>query len=444
MTDSHLIRCSHALTMDETLGDLEDVDIRVTGGVIAEIGPGLDTGDAPVIGGAGVVALPGFIDAHRHTWQTAVRHCAVGWDLGRYQMNVQGMVGMRLTPQDAYLGNLLGALGALDAGITTIRDESHAQNSPEHTDALIRGLRDSGIRARFAYGWPSTDAMQWLWDSTRTLPDDIIRVRNRVLDDDAALVTLNAHLRGPELSTIDVTRTDVARARDLGVRISMHMGTGEYGDRYHGIRRLRDERLIGPDMTFVHCCTSDDEELDAIADFGAHACVTALVEATMPGLGMPAMGRLLARGVRPSLGVDVEVSTAGDMFNVMRATLMSERLRQTFVGPQAAPVQISAHDLLEFATLRGAMALGLQDTIGSITVGKQADIILVRHNALNLAPTNDPAGSLLAAGHPGNVDTVLVAGRVVKHDGALLRDDVPSVLDRAGDSGRRLLAGIPR
>lgn len=440
--NSLIIRTDSILTMDPNIGELHRQDILIEGGIITRIAPGLESAGATVLDATGLVALPGFVDVHRHTWQSAVRHRAVGWNLNEYQNRIQGAIGELLTPEDAAIGNILGAYSALDAGITTIRDESHAQNSPDHTDALIEALRHSGIRARFAYGWPSTDAMQWLWDSDRVTPDDILRVRNDVLSDDDDLVTLNAMLRGPELSTLDVTQADIQRARDIRVAMSMHVGTGEYGTRYHGIRALESRSLIGPDMTFVHCCTSDDDELRAIAAGGAHACVTASVEASMPGLGLPATGRLLTYGVRPSLGIDVEVGTPGDMFSVMRAALMSDRLIASDRNEEGSP--LSAYDLLEFATVRGAAALGLADRIGRIAEGMCGDLILVDMNALNLAPGDDVASSLVAAGHPGNVDTVVVGGHVRKRHGRLTATDLDLTVEQARASRRRLLeaAGI--
>lgn len=437
-----LVRCAHVLTMDDGLGDIPFGEILIEDDRIIEVGVGFNAAGAETIDASDLVALPGFVDGHRHTWQSAIRHCAVGWDLGQYQAHVQGVVGEALDLEDAYVGNLLGAITALDGGITTLRDESHAQNSPEHTDALIAGLRDSGIRGCFAYGWPSTDAMSWLWNSTRPLPEDIRRVRSEVLTDDKALVTLQAHLRGPELSDPPIATADVRRARELGLRMSMHMGTGEYGTLYHGIAALDKETLIGPDMTFVHCCTSSDEELDLVAEHGASVCVTAAVEASMPGLGVPATGRLLERGIQPCLGIDVEVGTPGDMFNVMRATLASERLRQTMTDAAGSTPAISAHDLLRFATLEGARALGLGDRTGSLRPGKQADIILVRLDDLNLVPGTDPAASLLAAGHAGNVDTVMVAGQVRKLGGTLTRPDVEAVVARGRASAQRLLERV--
>jgi cytosine/adenosine deaminase-related metal-dependent hydrolase len=227
----------------------------------------------------------------------------------------------------------------------------------------------------------------------------------------------------------------VARARELGLRMSMHMGTGAYGERYHGIAALERAGLLGDDMTFVHCCTSDDAELAMAADAGASVCVTPAVEASMPGLGRPATGRLLAHGLRPALGVDVEVGTPGDLFSQMRAALAAERL----IGGEA---ELTAEDLLGFATIDGARALGLDERIGSLTPGKQADLILVRTADLALAPASGPAGTLVAAGHPGAVDTVVVAGRVRKREGRLIHPDLDGVVERARRSARRLLAPV--
>ncbi len=439
-----LIKTRQIITMDPSLGDVSDGELLIDGASIAAVGHDLDAGDAEVIDARGFVALPGFVDGHRHTWQSAVRHYAVGWDLATYQANIQGVIGDQMTAEDAYVGNLLGALSALDAGITTLRDESHVQNSPEHTDALIEALRSAGIRACFAYGWPSTDAMSWLWDSTRELPEDIRRVRTEVLADDRGLVTLQALLRGPELSNLEVTRADVARARELGLRMSMHMGTGEYGTLYHGIRQLHEDGIIGEDMIFVHCCTSDDEELAMAQAAGASTCVTPSVEASMPGLGAPATGRLLRHGLRPALGVDVEVGTPGDLFNLMRAALAAERLRETLSDvPDEHEVELSARDLLGFATIDGAIAAGLGDRVGSLTPGKQADLILLRVDDLNLMPGDDYAASLVAAGHVGNVDTVFVAGQIRKRHGRLTYPDLDQVLVRSQESRRRLLTHVP-
>ena len=414
MSDRILITGAHILSQDPQQPD-GIADVLVEGGKISRIGPGLEAGDAQIIDGTGQALLPGFVDTHRHTWQGAIRQTGIGWDFGNYRKYIQNTWGPNFTPEDVYVGNLLGAAGALDAGITTLRDESHIQNSPEHTDQAIAGLQASGIRGIFAYGWPSIDSDKWMLSGTLTHPDDIRRVRSELLADDGALVTLNAMLRGPELSSIDVSQKDVELARELGIRMSMHVGNGPWGPQFRGIGSLHDRGLLGDDMLFIHCCTSGDDELAQLRDAGASASVSAAIEAALPGLGAPATARLMKAGIRPSLSIDTEASVAGDMFNVMRAVISSHGLGTTYQPDLYAELPLpSAADVLAFATIEGAKASGLGDLTGSITVGKAADIILIDLRDANLVPANDPAASIVGAGHTGNVTTVLVNGAIVK------------------------------
>ncbi|MEW2120900.1 amidohydrolase family protein [Streptomyces sp. NPDC005474] len=435
-----LIQGAHLLTQDPDLKTLTG-DVLIDDGRILEVGPDLDATGATVIDGTGRAVLPGFVDTHRHTWQGAIRQTGIGWDFAHYRKYIQLTWGPEFTPDDVYIGNLVGALGALDAGITTLRDESHIQNSPDHTDQAVKALQDSGIRGVFAYGWPSVDSNKWMLRGEATHPADIRRVREQLLTDDDALVTLQAMLRGPELSTLEVSSQDLALARDLGIRSSMHVGNGPWGPQFRGIGSLGKAGLLGDDLLFIHCCTSDDDELRMLADSGASASVSAAIEAVLPGLGVPATARLLAHGIRPSLSVDTEATVAGDMFNVMRAAIAAHGIGLSLQPeiyeklPSFTPA-----DLLAFATIEGARASGLDHITGSITPGKDADLIVLRLDDANLTPANDIAGSIVGAGHPGNIETVMVAGRVVKHQGRLVHVDLNQVREQASASRDRLLA----
>ncbi len=435
-----VLRGATVLTQDPQLGTVQG-DVLVEGGKITSVGPEAVSGGATVLDLRGKVLMPGFVDTHRHTWQGAIRQTGIGWDFLSYRRYIQNTWGPVFAPDDVYVGNLVGAYGALDAGITTLRDESHIQNSPAHTDMSVAALKDSGIRAVFAYGWPSIDSDKWMLRGEATHPQDIRRVRRDLLPDDDALVILAAMLRGPELATPEVTSADVALARELGIRISMHVGNGAWGPMFRGIGTLAELGLLGEDMLFIHCCTSDDDELRALADSGAHASVAAAIEAALPGLGAPATGRLLAHGIRPSLSIDTEACVAGDMFNVMRAVISSHGLGLTFQPEiyEALPAATPA-DLLEFATIRGAEACGLGHKTGSVTPGKDADLIVIDVKDANLLPANDLAASIVGAGHPANVETVMVAGRIVKQDGQLVGIDMDKLRARAVASRDRLFA----
>ena len=437
--DRILIKDAYLMTQDDKLGNVVG-DVLVADGRIVRIGRDLQDERARIVDGTGNAVLPGFIDTHRHNWQGALRNLGPAWTYQEYRSQVQIGLGQYFEPRDVHIGNLAADLMSLDSGVTTVRDESHISNSPEHSDAAIAAHRESGIRAVFDHGWPSTEAEQWQFGSARTHPDDIRRIRNEVLSDDSARVTLNAMLRGPELSTADVAAQDIRLARDLGLRISMHVGLGEWGAKQQAVRQLAESGLLASDMTFIHLCTSTDEELRMLAAHGATASVASALEVFMPGLGQPATNRLLAAGVRPSLSVDTETIVSGDMFGVMRAALAYQQL--IIAGAAGTMDRVpglptfDATDLIAFATIEGARACGIDDRTGSLTPGKEADLIMVRLDHANLLPATDVAASIVAGGHAGNVDLVMVEGEILKENGVLKGGN--RVLEEAAASRNRL------
>ncbi|MBQ0951231.1 amidohydrolase family protein [Streptomyces coelicoflavus] len=441
-----LIKGAYLMTQDAKLGNLVG-DVLVADSRIVEVGRNLHDDQARVVDGRGNAVLPGFVDTHRHNWQGALRNLGPAWTYEEYRSKVQIGLGQYFDPRDVHVGNLAADLMSLESGVTTVRDESHISNSPEHSDAAIAAHWESGIRAVFDHGWPSTEAEQWQFGSDRTHPADIRRIRNEVLSDDSARVTLNAMLRGPELSTPAVSEQDIRLARELGLRISMHVGLGEWGAEQQAVRQLAETGLLAADMTFIHCCTSTDEELRMLAAHGATASVAGALEVFMPGLGQPATNRLLAAGVRPSLSVDTETIVSGDMFGVMRATLAYQQL---ILAGAAGPMDrapglptFNAADLLSFATIEGARAAGIDDRTGSLTPGKEADLIMIRLDHVNMLPATDVAATIVAGGHAGNVDLVVVAGDVLKENGVLKGGD--AVFEEAAASRDRLFhaAGLP-
>ena len=206
------------------------------------------------------------------------------------------------------------------------------------------------------------------------------------------------------------------------------------------VKTLDELGLMGPDTTYIHCTDSTDEELDLIASSGGTASVAPYVEMLM-GHGVPPTGRLVARGVRPSLSIDVVSSVPGDMFTQMRTALVQERILAFTDTPDIAFAPTLTHrDVLEFATIDGARACALDNKIGSLTPGKQADVILIRTDQVNVAPVVDPVATVVIAADTSNVDTVIVAGRIVKHHGRLMRVDLSRLLQRLDAARDHLLS----
>ncbi|MDW5594504.1 amidohydrolase family protein [Conexibacter stalactiti] len=444
-----LIRHAHVVSLDADVGDLPDAEILIEGDTIAAIGADLGVTDCETIDARGAIAIPGFVDTHRHTWEAVVRGIAPDATIGDYFDIVLDRLAPRYRPDDVYAGNLLGALDALDGGITTLLDWSHISNTPEHSDEAIRALRDAGLRAVYCCGTPNTSVAEWWTDSARGAQDDVRRIRTEQLPSDAGLVTMSLAARGPGFCLPEVVEHDWRLARELGIPISVHVGFGPAVHRFEMVRRLYEQRLLGPDTTYIHCNLCDDEELRMIADSGGTTSVAPTVEMLM-GHGLPPVARMLAHGLRPSLSVDVVTGSPGDMFSQMRTLLATERAlthdlllraeegRLPADAPPPGPL-LSARQVLEFATIEGARACGLDHRIGTLTPGKQADVVLITTDRPNTWPVIDPVATVVCSADTGNVETIVVAGRVVKRDGRLVRDDWARVREAAAAASARLI-----
>lgn len=436
-----LIRAGTVLTADPTSGELRDTDILIENGRIASIGVPVTSQDCRIIDASDMIVMPGLVDSHRHTWQSLIRGAAANWTLAQYWQGIRAMFGPLYQPDDVYIGNLLGAIEALDAGVTTLVDWSHIMNSPAHADAAIQALRESGMRAVFAHGTPTDgQTSDWYVGSSIPHPDDIRRIRTEQFPGDDGLVTLAMAARGPQNCQLDTTEHDWRLARELGLRITVHTGSGRWG-KVRPIEQLRSRGLLGPDTTYVHCNSLVDDELKLIADSGGTVAISPEVEMHM-GHGYPATGRLLACGVRPSLSVDVVTGVGGDLFGNMRVCLAAERARANEQaldnGTQLDELDPKTSDVLEFATIEGARACGLESRTGSLTPGKDADIVLLRCDRPNLIPLNNPGAAAVLAATPANVDTVLVAGRIVKRNGELVGVDLDRIRSHAENARDRL------
>jgi cytosine/adenosine deaminase-related metal-dependent hydrolase len=440
-----LIRNATVITVDPAIGDLHRGDILIEGSRIAAVAPDIKADGAEVIDAANKIAVPGFIDTHRHTWESLLRAAGPDWSLGQYFTGVRVVMGGLYTPEDNYIANLLGAYEALDGGMTTLYDWSHNNNSPAHADAVIQGLKDSGIRAVFGYGNANAE-----WFPPNEIPTntaDIRRVRRDILPSDDGLVTMAMAIRGPQFTTLDITEEDIRTARDIGVRITIHVGDGLWG-LSKPLVQMNGRKLLGDDMTYVHCNTIGDEEFKLIADTGGTTSIAPELEMQM-GHGLPPALRMLAVGIRPSISSDVVTTVPADMFGAMRALLAGTRLMVHMKALEekrmVEPLPLSSRDALEFATLQGAKACGLDHKIGSLTPGKEADIVLIDTNAMSLIPVNNPVSAVVEFSHIGNIDSVFVAGEAKKRNGKLVGVDFPAFRAKV-DAARDALferAGAP-
>ncbi len=431
-----LIKGGYVVTMDDAIGDLPTGEVLVDGDEIVEVAARV--GDhrasrAERIDATGMIVMPGLVDNHRHMWLSLIRGFAANLTFDQYFGAALFGVSPRLTPDDVFLGNLLSAYEALDSGVTTVLDWSHGTNTHEHALSAIEGLQESGARAVFAYGAPASD----LSPDSPPDPDDV-RAAHALLEDDE-LVDLAVAAASPEFVDIRRVAADIALGRELGVGVTMHALGGPAGS---SPRLLDDAGLMGGDLTFIHCNAFTQQDFELVAAHGAHISSSPEVEMQV-GLGPAPLALMLAAGITPTVSVDIVAAVGGDLFTPLRFILQTQRMfdHQEAIenGAPLPSLLISTRDVLPYATTHAAASLGLGDKVGSLTPGKQADVTIVNALDLNLF-LSEPSAALVQAAHPGNVDMVLVAGRVVKRRNELVGVDLAPLRRRARVASQRLLA----
>ena len=421
-----IVRGAHVLTMDAALGDLPAGDVHVRDGAIVAVGTNLVAPTAEVIDGQDMIVLPGFVETHWHLWTTALRMLIRADEPRQGYFPLTIRIGSLCTPQDAYQSVRLGVAEGLLSGITTVHDWSHNTVTPEHADAEIQALKDTGVRARFSYGTgqslPLTSPMNL---------EDLARVQHQWATDDGML-GIGACLRTPGPSPrgelpMDLLRTEIDGVRKLGLPMTMHGGTKNLID------LLSKNKLLGQDLLMVHPQGLTAEERQLVAESKTPYSTAPVIEMSYSAVrsGYIQYAELTELGVQLGLSIDSSgASASADFFNVMRALMWSDWQRS------GAPQKLKPRRLVELATIEGAHLLGLADKIGSLTPGKRADLVLIRTTDINIAPVGDPYYSIVFSGQPANVDTVVVDGRILCRGGKLTAIDVAKTVREATASAR--------
>jgi 5-methylthioadenosine/S-adenosylhomocysteine deaminase len=425
--------------MDPALGIIEAGDLLIDRDKIIAVGRDIGSWAVREIDGRGMIAMPGFINGHIHLWQTALRGIAADWTLDQYFGVLIGKAVRLYTPQDAYIGNLVGALDQINSGITTLFDWCHIVNTPDHADAAVDALRESGIRAVFAYGTPMT-----LFGTKEPHPDDARRMRRERLSSSDALVTMALAIRGTDFAP-GTAEEDIRFARELGLMASFHVACAKHGPRPQSMQSLAQQHLLGPDINLVHANFLTPNEFRVVANNGTSVSITPEVEMQM-GLGIPPTGAALAAHAKLNIGTDVVTGVSTDMFTQMRFLLQTQRalVNETFHKRETMPdrLTITARQVLELATIKSAQCIGLDRRIGSLSPGKQADVVLLRETDINMRAAADPIAAIVLHAGVGNVDTVIINGNIVKQDGKLTYRELGRRLTELERSSERLHAGF--
>ena len=434
-----LIRGGCVLSFDPTVGDMDIGDLLIRDGLIEKVAASIDIKGVRIIDASGMIVMPGFVDSHRHLWEGVIRNLLPDATLLDYLVEVNGRLGPTYRAEDVYIGTLVSALGALNAGVTTVLDWSHIQNSPEHTEAAIEALTESGVRGVFAYGPPSNGKGPWWLQEGHGHPDAVRALHARHFNSEDQLLTLAVAASGPEIAPFEAAAREWRAARDVGARIAVHVGSGPMGQ-LGKLEAFGRAGMLGPDTTYIHCSGLNETEWSMIADTGGAVSISAPIEMQM-GHGTPPVQAAIDHGLLPSLSVDVECNQPGDFFGQMRGIFGMQRLlvHEKALKEQSAPSLVTAREVVRWATLGGARANGLERKVGSLTVGKQADVIMLRTNTINVMPLNNAYGAVVLGMDTSNVDTVIVAGRIIKLQGKLLGVDIGSIERAVGTAREHVL-----
>lgn len=429
-----VFRRAHVVTQDRDLGTIAEADVLIHNGVVQAVGPGLSVpDDAAEIDVVGAVLMPGMIDTHRHMWQSVLRGVGADWTITNYFQWIYQQWGELWRPEDVYAGNYLSMVEALDSGVTTSVDWSHGLRTPEHADAAVEALFDSQGRARLAYGNIFDLPQNWVpsGDIDRMLDQHFPSAFNSTEE----LVTLQLAWDGGGEDPEFPERPAWEYAVDRGLPVTLHAGVWGYPLDV-AIRNLHDNGFLLPTNTYVHAASLQADSYELLAETGGNVSISAESELNA-GQGYPPTGEVRSHGIPISLSMDTSLWWSADMFAAMRATLNAERgLAHMEAHEEDRTVinnELRVNDVLGFATQGGADALQMGAQLGSITPGKAADLVMLRGETASMSPMSEPEHHIVFQAQRSEVDTVMVGGRVVKHEGRLVEQES---LDRA-----RRLAG---
>jgi 5-methylthioadenosine/S-adenosylhomocysteine deaminase len=419
-----VLRGGTVLTMDDRKRVLRDADVLVVDQRIAAVGTSLDVPpDAIEIDASRGIVMPGMIDTHRHMWQTAMRGYGADWTLTQYFVWYYLSWGKVFRPEDIYAGNLLSAIESLDAGVTTTVDWSHGLQTVDHAEAAVDALE--AVPGRFVLAYGNIQAGPWEWSTKPEFRDFVSR---RITSGDDMLgfqmaFDVTGDPKFPERAAFEV-------ARDLGAHVTTHAGVwGATSD--DGVRLMHENGFATPGTIYVHATSLGSDSYQRIAATGGTVSVSTESEQSC-GQGYPPSWVLRTHDIPVSLSMDTSVWMSGDLFSVMRSTLGADRSREHLEahakGDTVTNHHLRAEQVVEWATRGGARALGLDGVVGSIEVGKKADVVLIKNDdSPAMFPLLNPYGQVVLQAQRADVHTVIVNGHVVKRDHRLVGID----LDRA-------------
>jgi len=426
-----VFRNATVLTMDSSHRIEHGADVLISGERIAAVSPALEVPEGTVeIDATGGIVMPGMIDTHRHMWQTAMRGYGADWTLTQYFVWNYLQWGKSFRPEDIYAGNLLSAIEAIDAGVTTSVDWSHNLQTIDHAEAAADALTE--VPGRFVLAFGNIQAAPWEWAATPEFRDFVAR---RFAGGGTDMLGFHMAFDVPPASPDFPEKAAFEVARDLGVPVTTHAGVWKVTTD-DGIRLMHEHGFMNERSVYVHAASLSADSYHRIAATGGSASMSTESEQSA-GQGYPPTWKLREHGIGVSLSMDTSVWWSADLFSAMRATLSADRAREHLEAHNRDETvthhKLRAEQVVEWATMGGARALGLDSLTGSLEPGKKADVVLIKNDASPVMfPLLNPYGHVVFQAQRADVHTVVVNGRLVKIDHRLVGSDL--------DKARRVVA----
>ncbi|MFY1599684.1 amidohydrolase family protein, partial [Micromonospora sp. WMMD737] len=380
-----LITGGDVLIGDPLSGEIQSGDILVEDGTIVAIGGDLTGVDAETISAKDRWVVPGFVDSHRHLWQTTMRGLCADWNLNDYFWRIRNNHAGLHEADDIYAGQFAGGLDALSAGVTTTIDYSHNNSTPDHADQAVRGVADAGLRILWCYGYfnsPRADPYFTSWDLRAA---DVRRIKDTYFASDGVM-RMGVALNELGLVPLYQTRDEIELAAELDIPVTMHTSCIWNAEQQMAdVTLLHKAGLLREGQLHSHSNACTDAELILLRDHGCSVSTTPDTELQM-ACGVPIFRRALEHGVNAGIGADIVSNNGGDLFTAMRILMQHERgyAFQPLLETKGLPavtgeLPVTTRQILHAATLAGARALGMGDVCGSIEVGKSADLVFLRN-----------------------------------------------------------------
>ncbi|WP_417509733.1 amidohydrolase family protein [Microbacterium sp.] len=442
-----LIKNAYVITMDRQRRTLSRGQVLIGDDKILEVGHDLPEDDAEIIDADGGIVMPGFVDNHRHMWQTNMRAMLADWTLHEYMRGIRFSISPVMRPEDVGAGNYVGALEALNAGVTTVFDYSHSNNSPDHATAGVEALLKSGLRAVYGYGLVPAPVEHAAFKTVEDRIADAHRIHDDLLPSSDSLVTMGMALTETGLIPWSDSVKEIEAALEMQVPQSIHNNNYFGVTVSQGVEPMHRAGLLHESQIHVHCNTSTPEQFRMLAGAGCTVVSTPDTEIQM-GMGHPIFNEARKYGIRSTVGCDIITLNGGDVVGQLRLGLQDSRVRVNdgFNARKEMPLvlETSSMDALAWGTINGAEALGLGSQIGSLEKGKQADIIVISAREPNMWPMLEEPGTVIFHSHPADIDIVMVAGKIVKRDGRLVGVDYAGARRVAEESRDAILDAVRR